>query len=237
MKKIITALFAVAAFTFSASAQNKNNTNEEKGYHKKHEGKGMMGMQKLNLTDAQKQQMKLINEDFKTKIQLLGKDDKAQRKALMQERKNKISAILTPEQKAQFEQMRKQYKKEGRFSGRGEGFDKGKHGDKMGSMKAKLALTDDQIAKMKAGKEAFKQRAKAIKENQSLSAEQKKEQLTILRNERKANFKSYLTAEQIAKLGEMKKNKGDWKEKKKGDGWKEKRKVEDGKEKVKVKTT
>jgi len=240
MKKIIAGLFAIAAFTFSASAQNQNNPDGQKkwdrqgqGYHKGHDGKGMGGMEKLNLTDAQKQQMKSINEDFKTRMQALNKNDnmmvkdfKAQRESLMQERKNKISAILTPEQKTQFEQFRKNGEGGNRD---GKGFGMNRNGDRMDHMKTYLGLTDDQVAKIKAGSESFKQRGKAIHENQSLSADQKKEQFETLRKEREANFKSYLTAEQITKLDQMKKNKGD--------GWKEKKKNEDGKEKIKVKTS
>ena len=117
MKKILTGLFAFAVFTFSTSAQAQNNA---EGYKKERRGynKGldkMNGMEKLNLSDAQKQQIKSINEDFKSKMQALDKNDnimvkdmKAQRKALMQERKNKIAAILTPEQKIQFEQLHKE---------------------------------------------------------------------------------------------------------------------------------
>src|SRR5450759_5326762 len=106
MKKIIAGLFAIAAFTFSASAQNQNNPDGQKKWDRQAQGyhKGMGVMEKLNLTDAQKQQMKSINEDFKTRMQALNKNDnmmvkdfKAQRGSLMQERKNKISAILTPE--------------------------------------------------------------------------------------------------------------------------------------------
>jgi Spy/CpxP family protein refolding chaperone len=153
MKKIITVCLAIAAFTFGAVAQDQNNSGNRmnkgrQGMHKGHEGKGMESIEKLNLTEAQRQQIKSINEDFKTRLQslnqndnILVKDAKAQRKALMQERKNKIAAILTPEQKMQFEQLHK------------EG------------------------------------------------------------------------------------NKGDWKNKSKGEDWKKKRKMEDGKEKVKVKTT
>ena len=98
MKKIITGLFAIAAFTFSAVAQDQG-TDQKKwnkdGQHRMHDGKGM---DKLNLTEAQKQQMKSINEDFRNKMQslnnngnILVKDQQAQRKALMEERKNKIS--------------------------------------------------------------------------------------------------------------------------------------------------
>ncbi len=157
MKKIITGLFAIAAFTFSAVAQDQKTDVERKlnkerhGMHKGGEGKGMRGMENLNLTETQRQQIKSINEDFTTRLRalnqndnLLVKDMKAQRKALMQERKDKISAILTPEQKTQFAQLQKQ------------------HGER---------------------------------------------------------------------------NKGEWKNKTKGEDWKQKRKMEDGKGKVKVKTT
>ena len=125
MKKIIAGLFAIAAFTFSAAAQDQTNTDQKKwnkerhGMHKGHDGKGF---EKLNLTDAQKQQMKSINEDFKTRMQTLQKNDnilvkdmKEQRKALMEERKNKVLAILTPEQKTQFEQVRKEHGSRGDF--------------------------------------------------------------------------------------------------------------------------
>lgn len=253
MKKIITGIFAVAAFTFSAVAQDQR-TDQKKwdrdGQNHMHDGRGMRGMEQLNLTDAQKQQMKTINEDFRSRMQALGKNDnilvkdmKAQREALMQDRKNKISAILTPEQKTKFDQMHKE--QEGRFGG---GFDGNKEGnrdgnmgrerggDRMGNLKSELGLTDEQLAKIKSGSETFRQRAKAIQENQSLSQDQKKAQMDALQKDREASFKSFLTAEQIIKLNAMK-NKGDWKEKEKGEGWKEKRKSEDGKEKIKVKTT
>ena len=247
MKKIITGLFAIAAFTFSAVAQNNDITNDQKkwdkgehGMHREHDGKGMQAMEKLNLTEAQKQQMKSINEDFRTRMQSLNKNDnmmvkdqKAQREALMQERKNKISAILTPEQRTQFDQMHKGMDKmrDGRMDG-----DR-MQGGRMGQMKKELGLTDDQLAKMKAGSESFRTRAMAIRENQSLSQDQKKAQLEALQKERANSFKSFLTAEQIAKMDQMKMNHGDGKEKMKGDGWKEKRKSENGKEKIKVKTS
>ena len=156
MKKIITALFAIAAFTFSTQAQDQNKVNEQKknarqqhGHHKGHGGKGMEGMDNLNLTDAQRQQIKSINEDFKTRLQALNKNDnimvkdmKEQRKALMEERKNKISAILTPEQKNQFEQLRKQDKREGEWKEKKKGEDwKEKRKMEDGKEKRKIKTT------------------------------------------------------------------------------------------------
>ncbi len=249
MKKIITGLFAIAAFTFSAVAQTNDNTTDQKKWNKdgqsSHRGHGEkgMGMRKLNLTDAQKQQMKSINEDFKTRMQLLNrndnmmvKDQKAQRETLLQERKNKISAILTPEQRTQFEQMHKGMEmRDGKMGDRMEGGSM--QGDRMDYMKTELGLTDDQLAKMKAGSESFRTRAKAIHDNQSLSEDQKKLQFEALQQERMNSFKSFLTAEQIAKMDKMKMNHSDRIEKMKGEGWKEKIKGEDGKEKIKRKTS
>ncbi len=141
---------------FSTQAQNQNKTIEQKkndrqqhGQHKGHGGKGMDGMDNLNLTDAQRQQIKSINEDFKNRLQALNKNDnimvkdmKAQRKALMEDRKNKISAILTPEQKNQFEQLRKQDKREGEWKEKKKGEDwKEKRKIEDGKEKRKIKTT------------------------------------------------------------------------------------------------
>lgn len=121
MKKIIAGLFAIAAFTFSAVAQDQTTDQKQwnrdgQGMHRGHDGGGMRMMQQLNLTDAQKQQMKTINEEFRTRMQslqqndnMLVKDQRAQRKLLMEERNRKISEILTPEQRTKFEQFRQQH--------------------------------------------------------------------------------------------------------------------------------
>ena len=120
MKKIIAGLFVIAAFTFSAGAQDQNDGHkkmkkEKHSMHKGHDRNGMDGVEKLNLTDAQREQIKAINQDFTTRLHALNQNDnilvkdmKVQRKALMEDRKNRIAAILTPEQKTQFEQLRKE---------------------------------------------------------------------------------------------------------------------------------
>ena len=250
MKKIITGLFAIAAFTFSAGAQDQGTDGQRKwnkdsqGMHRGHDGKEM---ESLNLTDAQKQQVKTINEEFRTRMQSLNsndnmvvKDQKAQRQALIQEKNNRISALLNADQKIKFGQMQQQH--EGRFGERSEGNNDGKAegregrfggGDRADHLKTELGLSDDQAAKIKAGNESFKQRVEAIRNNQSLSEDQKKSQFEALRKDREASMKSYLTADQIAKFDAIKKNRGDHKNK--SGEWKEKRKSEDGKEKIKVK--
>ncbi len=245
MKKIIAGLFAVAAFTFSASAQDQDNANGQTNSNAaqgKHHGRGggMQGMDKLNLTDAQKAQIKTINDDFKPKMQAAGTDN-TQRQALNKEKMEKISAVLTADQKTQLEQFRKQggmhdgNGANGMAQGQhgGEGMGQGKHGgegmgqrggDRMDEMKTSLGLSDDQVTKMKAGEETFRTKSQAIRDNSSLSDDQKKAQMESLRKDREASFKSFLTADQIAKMQQMKGN-GNYKEKRKDENGKEKRKV------------
>ena len=56
-------------------------------------------------------------------------------------------------------------------------------------------------------------RVNAIYDNQSLSDAQKKTQFEALHQERRNSFKKFLSAEQIAKMDQMKMNHGDGKEK------------------------
>ena len=176
-------------------------------------GGAMMGMRELNLTAEQKQQMKSINQDFKTRMDQLnsdnsGKDLKAQKAALQQEKKDKISAILTPEQKIQFAQMAEKAKENNQHNG-DDRMDKNEL-DRLMQMKTDLALTDDQVAKMKTSGETYSQ-----------------DQLSALRKERANNMKSFLTADQIAKMKQMR-----------GEGnFKQKIKNKDGNEKVKTKSS
>ena len=81
MKKILLSLIAIAIITFSVDAQTKRN-NAEKQDHTEKNGNAKIGHgkhhqkmnhhkmdDKLNLTEAQRQQMKSINMDFKNRVQ------------------------------------------------------------------------------------------------------------------------------------------------------------------------
>jgi len=236
MKKIMSGILALAAFTFSASAQVSDKNQQDNKDWKEHRGFHNRGMENLNLSDAQKQQMKSINEDFRNRMESLNKNDnmsvkdfRSQRESLMKERKDKISSILTPEQKAQFEKQ-DQMGGNGEFRGGKDFGDRGERGGRgfgerdggIDRLKTDLGLSDDQVTKIKASNETFFQKAKAIRENQSLSPDQKKEQFLSLQKEREENLKTFLTADQQSKLKEMK---GNWKDKQKDKEGKEKRKI------------
>lgn len=220
MKKILTLSLAFSALVFSATAQEQREIRKDKSART--EGRaGMKGdkkdmMNDLNLTEAQKTQMKASREEFKLKMAALKAQDlpegqmKERRKALHAEQKAKMESILTTEQKAKMAEKRKSYEGKGKFEGKkgmkgkgmkGKGM-KGQHGD----MKAQLGLTDDQVTKLKAQKTAMKAKRDAIKNDQTLTQEAKKDKMKALKAEAKTQRKSILTAEQIQKMEALKKD-------------------------------
>lgn len=154
----VTSAAAVVAFSSFVSAQD-NSTNKEDNSTQKQEmrgmrgggrrgfgGKGMRGgkhdggdrmlmrsLGKLNLSDAQKEQVRTISENFKTSNQSLFEEMrslgmkkrdgvitadeqaragelKTQLKASSEQMKSSVMAILTDEQKTQLEQMKAEMK-------------------------------------------------------------------------------------------------------------------------------
>lgn len=200
MKKLLIPLVALLVLTVSVNAQQKG---VKKGKHHKH-GHEMMARQ-LNFSEEQKKQAKAINEDARKKMQELNKNEsitvKEQRDrkaAIQKERKAKIDGLLTSEQKAKQAQLKadRMVKREAAYA---------RHLDKM---KVALNLTDDQVAKLKSQRATNRSRAEKIKNNESLSREQKKEQMMALKAEAKAQHNKILTAEQLKKKEEMKKAHG-----------------------------
>ena len=212
MKKILLGML-VMAFTFGAGAQKGQQGDHMKGRGGKMEKKGMMKhkmAEKLNLSDAQKEKMKTVNENFRKQMQDLKgkenitvKDQRDQRYALAKKHKENIQAILTPDQKKQVEEMKTKHEVK-----RKEKMDK--RLDKMGE---KFSLTSDQKTKIKSMNEGFHSKMKALKANESLSREQKKTQMESLKKDHKAKMETVFTKEQKAKMEEMKKSKGDRKHK------------------------
>jgi len=205
MKSLVITLLAVSALIFSASAQEKREMkpSHKPGMMQKHHG--IMMAKELNFTDAQKQQAKKDHEEFKQKMQELNKNEsitvkemRDRKEALMKEQKTKMNALLTPEQKTKMAQLKadQKVKREAHFA---------KHLDKM---KTELALSDVQVAQLRSQREAMQAQLKAIKENESLSREQRKEQLVSLKEQAKEQHKKIFTPEQQKKMEEMKKKPG-----------------------------
>lgn len=197
---------AFCAVTFSASAQEKRASDGMKGRHqmghRHHHGKAMLAKQ-LNFSEDQKKQAKSINEDFRKQMKELNsneaitvKEQRDRKVSLMKERKAKMAGLLTAEQRTQLAQLKEDHKKKAEEH----------YAKKMDKMKAKLGLSDAQVAQLKTQREAMHTKMKALKENESLSREQKKEQFMALKAEAKEQHKKIFTADQLKKMEEMKKS-------------------------------
>ena len=199
MKKIILSMFvAVMAFA-TTQAQD-----HQKMGHRGHRGFGHgIDMQKLNLTDSQKEQMKAIRADFGKQLAELKKNDnisvkeyRSKMEALRNENKNKIQGVFTPEQKAQIEKMKEEAK--------------AKHAEQAKAraekFKKDLNLSDEQSAKLSQLRDNTSAKMKALHENKSLSSEEKKEQFKALVKAQHEEFKAVLTPEQLQKMEELKKS-------------------------------
>ena len=213
MKKIVTLSLAFSALVFSAQAQEQRDLKKDKSATERREGRqgGRQDMmQDLNLSEAQKTQLKANREELKVKMDQLKTQSLTEaqrserRKAIMTEQKTKMESILSAEQKAQLAAKRSEGPQRGSFAGK-----KGMHGDKTLMLKEKLALTDDQTAKFKAQQEIMKQKKMAIKNDASLSADAKKTKMKALHEEAQAQRKNILTAAQLKKMEELKKENKD----------------------------
>jgi hypothetical protein len=195
MKRLIMTAIAFTLVAFTANAQLERKTKHSK--HQRHDA-----MKQLNLSEDQKKQAGTIKQEYRLKMQELNKNEsitvkesRDRKETMRKEQKSRVLGMLTTAQKQQLEQLKqdKKARKEAHFT------------KKLDKMKTNLQLSDDQLAKMKAGRESMKSRVKSIKENQVIDRVQRKEQLMALKNERKAQMDNILTAEQKEKLKEMKK--------------------------------
>jgi len=198
MKKLIGSLLALTLIVSAAQAQEQ----KMEGHHGRHHQKEMFAKQ-LNLTEDQKKQLKDINADAKKQMAELKKNDNmtvkdfnSRKEAIRKQQHDKMLALLTPDQKAQMEKM-----KQDRMA-------KGKERSQRGleKMKTQLNLTDDQVSKLKASHDSFAAKAQEIKNNSSLTSDQKKEQFKELAKQKKEETKSILTKDQLQKMQELHKD-------------------------------
>ena len=200
MKKLIAFTLVLASVGFTASAQERRDAKKPRTEDRMKMG-GQKYMKDLNLTEAQKAQLKAQREASKAQLDAIKNDatlpdaqKKEKAKAIFAEQKTKTQALLTAEQKAKLEESRKVSKERHK-----EMAEKRKDGF------AKLNLSADQSAKIKAQREALKVKVTAIKNNSSLTEEQKKAQMKEVRQSSQAEMKSILTPEQQKQMQEMRK--------------------------------
>ena len=195
MKKIIVCTFVLAVAIQSTRAQEMPDRKRETIESRNHKD----GLHRLNLSEDQKAKFKSMNEDFRKQMGDLKKNDnitvkewRSKMESLRKDHRDKISSLLTDDQKAQINKSREE-----RVNRRGErakeGFDR---------MKTRLNLTDDQAAQLKQSRSGMAEKMKAIRENQSLTDVQRKEQVQELRKKQQESLKTILTEDQLKRLHE-----------------------------------
>ena len=209
-----------ASTTQSIAAPNADGTpkREWKGRSK---GKGAFGAQKLaaklNLSSAQQAQIQTISsraradaQAVKSNTNLSAEQKRAQLRAIHTNAREAISSVLTPAQREQLQQMRKE--------GRGKrGAKRGGNGVKFSQ---KLGLSLSQQTQIKSIRQRAQTDIQAVRSNTNLSKEDKRAQLKSIHNNVQDAISAILTpaqrdqwaamkAEHKANRGERKANRQD----------------------------
>ena len=206
MKKIVSSALALLLVIGSVSAQDVKQKGE--GHHRKEQRKE--NYKDVNLSADQKAQMEVLKNNFKKEMadlksnsSLSESEKKEKRNAIGKEFRSKANAILSPDQRNEVAKMREERKKEGRHTEFKKGNKKSTasgRGDKAKQMEQKLNLTAAQQQKVSSIKENYKPKFAAIRSNESLTDESKKDKMKTLRMARQQEIKAVLTPEQIEKL-------------------------------------
>jgi hypothetical protein len=169
-----------------------------------HRGWGERGMA-VRYTPEQRKQIMTINKDYKQKSEDLFKQDnitlkqyKAGLIALQKEKKGKLQSLLTPQQNNEIAARRKRMAENAQVM----------EVARLERLKLHLSLSDDQVAKIKAGQENLRSQFKAIHENDNLLPQEKRDQMKTLMAKRNDTYKAVLTPDQYTQFEQMSHHRG-----------------------------
>jgi hypothetical protein len=161
---------------------------------------GAFNRSHIRYTPEQRKQLMAINKDYRQKRADLFKQDnltlkqyKAGLVALEKEKKSKTQGLLTPQQKDEVAAGRKRMDENRQV----------REVAHLERLKLHLNLTDDQLAKIKAGNENLRTEARAIHEDDNLLPQQKMAQMKTLMAKRNDTYKSVLTPDQYTQFEKM----------------------------------
>jgi Spy/CpxP family protein refolding chaperone len=216
MKKIITSALVIALTIGAAQAQNTTAPEGKKHDKKEHKGEGF---KELNLTADQKAKLKTLHEAEKKEMQALKSEkneNKDQRKAIHEKYQAQMESILTADQKQQFAKMKEErmasrknsnFQQDGKFRHNGDSTRMGDKGrfNKKGDFSKELGLTSSQQEQMTKIRAEYSSQFQALRDDNSLSKDQKKEKMQELRKAQMEKMKTVLTPEQMDKMKSMRK--------------------------------
>lgn len=171
-------------------------------------------VESLSLDDKKAAEVSRINSEFAKKIELTKKDElmkkeakKLQVEVAKQERDAELKGLLSNEEYAKYEAMKaeKAEAKQQKRDDREQRSPADKAKAQTERMAQDLSLSEDQKARVQIINEGIAQKNNAIKTNDSLTNEQKKEYLKQNRKAKMQMFSQVLTPEQMEKLKAQKK--------------------------------
>jgi hypothetical protein len=181
-------------YAFHRPAHNQFGQNQ---FGRNRFGRGRGHREFIHYTPEQRTQVMAINKDYRQKREDLYKQDnitlkqyKAGLLALDKEKKSKLQALLTPLQKDQIAARRRKMDENRQVMAAAH----------LERLRLELNLTDDQVAQIKAGQQNMHNQTRAIRDNDNLLPEQKREQVKALMTARNDSFKTILTADQFSKF-------------------------------------
>ena len=167
-------------------------------------------MGQMSLTEDQKNQLKKISDNSKMRMmEIYGNPDltndvvHSQYTTVMSERRNQINAILTADQRQQYEKWYTSHPYQwDDMSWRNQWAN-----DNMSieMMRNRVGLNDEQYKRFSELNESYKQKQMAIMNDASISTEERHARIKALHDEKRATFKTLLNADQVTKF-EMKDN-------------------------------
>ena len=157
----------------------------------------------LDLTDEQKEKLKSMTRDLRGKMEELrkkndvaAKEFREKMEELRKEQQTQFQSILTPDQKDRMEKYKEASKAKFKEFGL----------KKQSKLKERLDLNDEQVAKIAENRKAISEKIRAIRENNALMDDQKREEIKELMKKQKESMKSILTEEQMKKMKENRKD-------------------------------
>jgi hypothetical protein len=154
----------------------------------------------IHYTPEQRKQVMAINKDYRQKREDLYKQDNSTLKqykagllALDKDKKTKLQALLTPQQMDQIAARHKKMDENRQVMAVA----------RLERLRLQLNLTDDQVAQIKSGQQNLHNQTQAIRDNDNLLPQEKREQIKALMTARNDNFKTILTTDQYSKFQQM----------------------------------
>ena len=154
----------------------------------------------IDYTPEQREQVAAINKEYRQKQQDLFKQDdgtlkqyKSNLLALEKEKKARLQALLTQQQKDRLASRRDRMEENRQVMAAG----------RLERLRLNLKLTDDQVAQIKASQLNLHNQVKAIRDNDNLLPQDKRDQMHALMMTRNDNMKTILTPDQYTKFQQM----------------------------------